>query len=101
MKLLLSLKHSRKEDDTFLFWRPNNAGYCYGLESAGQYNVIEPDYHDSENTLPIDQKTMDKLDKIKRTEYGTEQTVIPINNKNLRILKLKFIKRDLRRLETK
>lgn len=99
MKLLLSLKHSRKEEEVFTFWRPNNSGYTIFLESSGQYEIIEDGYHDSESTMPIDQETMNTLDKMKRSEHGSEYTVIPINKRNLKILNVEFKKNNLQRMQ--
>lgn len=34
-------------------WRPENSGYCWGLESAGKYEKPVHDYHDNETNQPI------------------------------------------------
>lgn len=54
---LISLKHTRATDQFITLWRDNNAGYTLSLKGAGLYHNIEPGYHDSENTLPVEYST--------------------------------------------
>ena len=37
MNYKICLRHAGKEDNTFLFWKPNNSGYTRCVEEAGIY----------------------------------------------------------------
>lgn len=51
---VLSLYHTKKSDDWITLWKPCNAGYCYTLELAGQYDAPERGYHDSDDNMPVE-----------------------------------------------
>lgn len=74
-KILVSLKHTKPTDEFLTLWRPNDAGYTFSLTAAGKYEIIDlqPGYHDSENTYPIDQYKANDC-AVCNDEYGT---VIP------------------------
>ena len=96
MKILVSVKKTKKEDEIFYLWRPQDSGYTSELECAGQYEKLIPNHHDSENTIPIGQSELDSLDK--RTvsnHYGLNATEILNNEKNRTILGVKIKGRDL------
>lgn len=96
MYLILSLKHTKTEDDSITIWRNNNQGYCSYLESAGQYENFIEDYHNSEGNLPINQTILNKLDKIQSlNDYGEPVTFIHNSKKNHSILKVEFVKGKL------
>ncbi|MDH1883943.1 hypothetical protein [Empedobacter sp. GD03797] len=96
MYLILSLKHTKKEDESITLWRSNNQGYCSYLESAGQYENFIEDYHNSEGNIPINQTILNKLDKIQSlNDYGEPVTFIHNSKKNHSILKVEFVKRKL------
>lgn len=44
MNYKICLRHAGKEDNTFLFWKPNNSGYTRCIENAGIYEDSEEDY---------------------------------------------------------
>lgn len=50
---VVSLKHTHKKDKYITLWRPDNAGYCWSLKSAGIYRGYEDGYHKSEGNIPI------------------------------------------------
>lgn len=55
---IVSVKHTRKTDPYITFWRPDNAGYCYALSWAGQYDEAtvkaKPDYYNNlEDSFPV------------------------------------------------
>lgn len=54
MNYIVSLKHTNKKDKFLTLWRPDNKGYCYPLELAGLYSVIEKGYHDDEGNKPVE-----------------------------------------------
>lgn len=96
MYLILSLKHTKKEDDSITLWRSNNQGYTYYLEASGQYEQIINDYHNSEGNLPINQTTLNKLDKTQTlNDFGEPVTFIHNSKKNHSILNINFVKRNL------
>lgn len=85
-KVLVSLKHTNAGDEFLTLWRDNNAGYTLSLSAAGKYEAIDPGYHDSENTLPIDLvKAIDC--GINHSEYNT---AIPNDNYTREALGLKI-----------
>ena len=45
MYYIISLKHTHKEDKHITLWRPDNSGYCYAQDQAGQYAEIIEGYH--------------------------------------------------------
>lgn len=90
-KILVSLKHTKAVDEFITLWRANNSGYTLSLSAAGRYEDIEPGYHDSENTLPVDLvKAIDC--GINHSEYIT---VIPNDNYTREALGLKIEKNKL------
>ncbi|MDV7696274.1 hypothetical protein N6B72_05000 [Chryseobacterium soli] len=70
---LLSVYHTKANDEYFYFWRKNNAGYTRNLLSAGIYSdrpiTGENQYYSSDHntliTVPveIDSETFSKLQK--------------------------------------
>lgn len=58
---IISLKHTQSSDDYITLWRPNDRGYCYSKEEAGEYDSPQKDYHDSEGNMPISTEDADKL----------------------------------------
>ena len=44
---IVSLKHTHKRDKYITLWRHKNAGYCWAIELAGQYEGYENNYHNS------------------------------------------------------
>lgn len=53
-KVIVSLKHTKAGDEYLTLWRGNNSGYTIYLPAAGKYESIEPGYHDSESSLPVE-----------------------------------------------
>lgn len=85
-KVLISLKHTKATDENLTLWMPNNSGYTCSFSSAGRYDVIEPGYHDSVDTLPI--TVFDAVESsIDDDEYGT---VIPNDDFTRDLLGLKI-----------
>ena len=35
---VISVKHTRREDQYITIWRPDNKGYCWALSNAGKYS---------------------------------------------------------------
>lgn len=85
-KVLISLKHTKATDQNLTLWRANNSGYTCSFSSAGRYDVIEPGYHDSENTLPVYLVHATEC-SINDDEYGT---VIPNDSFTRDLLGLKI-----------
>lgn len=51
---VISLKHTGPKDKYITLWRPDNAGYCWPLELAGQYDGYQENYHNSPpENIPI------------------------------------------------
>jgi len=93
MFYVISLKHTSKTDRFLLLWRENNAGYTYGTNSAGRYEKVVPDYHDSEGNLPL--KIIDESIML---DYGmTDEHEIGILNTehNRNLLKIEFRRGNL------
>ena len=44
MNYKICLRHAGKEDNTFLFWKPNGSGYTRCIEEAGIYEDSEENY---------------------------------------------------------
>ena len=60
MYYIVSLKHTQKEDKYVTLWRPDNSGYCYAQDQAGQYETIIEGYHNGEcNSLPFEVNYLD------------------------------------------
>jgi len=60
MYYIISLKHTHKEDKHITLWRPDNSGYCYAQDQAGQYAKIIEGYHNGEgDSLPIEVEKLD------------------------------------------
>lgn len=89
--IILSLKHTRKDESQITLWRANNQGYTTCLEYAGKYQKYEDGYHNSENNLPISNDLLKKLDIGKRAdEYGDEVTVILNTKHNHNVLGIQY-----------
>jgi hypothetical protein len=50
---IVSLKHTHTKDKYTTLWRPNNAGYCWMVSSAGKYNGYQIGYHKDPENFPI------------------------------------------------
>ncbi|WP_314058630.1 hypothetical protein [Empedobacter brevis] len=99
MREILSIKHSQDYAYSFLFWRSDNAGYTYHIEDAGQYEEVIADYHDSEDSIPINQSILDKLEKTTAyNDFGEPITCVLNNSKNRKVLNLEYFERKLKRL---
>lgn len=60
MYYIISLKHTHKEDKHITLWRPDNSGYCYAQDQAGQYSEIIEGYHNGVgDSLPIEVEKLD------------------------------------------
>ena len=59
--VLVSLKHTKKEDLFITLWGNNNCGYYFSSDQAGVYKDLEEGYHDSESTLPVEVGQISKL----------------------------------------
>ena len=60
MYYIISLKHTHKEDKYITLWRPNNSGYCYAKDQAGQYSEIKEGYHNGEgDSMAIEVSKLD------------------------------------------
>lgn len=97
MFYILSLTHTMKHDKYITLWRPNNSGYCYSKEMAGQYDKPEKGYHDSEDNMPIHDFEADRL-FLKLPYDGELRNMIPNAPAVWEALKVKMTRNGLRRL---
>lgn len=92
--ILISVYHTKADDKSFYFWRPNNAGYTRNLNEAGNYTnspKIKNDtlyhaegYHNTLRTLPV-LKDSDLYLKLEKAEDGKYTTILN-NEHNCRLL---------------
>ena len=59
--ILLSIKHTKKEDEFITMWRPNSRGYTRFIEPAGRYDFLEDEYHGTETNIPVEAKLVENL----------------------------------------
>lgn len=60
MYYVISLKHTHKQNKYITLWRPNNRGYCYAQDQAGQYPEYKDGYHNTEgDSTPIEVSQLD------------------------------------------
>lgn len=97
MYYILSLTHTMKHDKYIALWRPDNAGYCYSKEMAGQYYKLEKGYHDSEDNMPIHYLDADRLFLILPYD-GELRSMIPNAPAVWEALKVKMTRNGLRRI---
>lgn len=96
MYLVASIKHTKPHDKFIAIWSWGNCGYTFYLDNAGQYEIVENGYHDSEHNVPINQSMLDKLDKIESLNgFGEPVTGIANNTKNRKILGVKYVNNTL------
>lgn len=88
---IISLKHTSKTDPFLTLWRPDNKGYCQSLNLAGVYNEPEKGYHDTDDSLPVEQDILDRMASTVNYD-GELKSFIPNNRYVLSELGLKFIK---------
>lgn len=95
---LVSVKHTRKEDLYITFWRPDNAGYCYPLSWAGQYDEetirAKPDYYNNlDDTFPVPVHVAEELaiSPEPRTVAGDAGPVVQNNRQNMRRLRASWV----------
>lgn len=77
MYYIISLKHTWKRDKWITLWRPDDAGYTYYKESAGQYENPKKGYHDSDSAVPVKIEIADKLfkeDPDRRGQFAIRNT---------------------------
>jgi hypothetical protein len=99
MFYILSLKHTKIDDAFMTLWRPDNSGYCWGLEAAGKYEKPVHDYHDNETNQPIpinDGAVFLNYGMMEGGEVG-----ILNNRENRKILNLEFKKGSLKKNDRK
>lgn len=93
--VLVSIYHTKSDDEFLYLWRGNNAGYCKNLTDAGIYSHIpeetetqyQPDgYHNTMRTLPVEVggHEYEKL----QMEYSTDGDYIYNNSFNRHVLGL-------------
>jgi hypothetical protein len=102
---LLSVYHTKAEDQHFFFWRPENAGYTRNLTEAGIYTSLpskksdtfyQPNgYHNTLRTLPVD-KNSDLFFKLQKEQDG-KVTRILNNEYNCHLLGITSDGRNLKR----
>lgn len=91
---ILSLKHTRAKDKFFTLWRPNNAGYCYSTEKAGQYPQFQEGYHNSCSNMPITYEQMTYLSE--KVMYEGQEIEVLRNTLAIRKrLGLKIVNKEL------
>jgi hypothetical protein len=66
MYLIISVKHTKKDDPYILLWNPENKGYCYRQKVAGRYSEAElnehPNYYNNgHSTLAVDETVLSEL----------------------------------------
>lgn len=94
MYTVISIFNTRKDEKFFTLWK--NGGYTFFLKEAGRYTEIKDGYHNSERNIPIDQEMLDKLEKVKILNgFGEPFTGIANNNKNRKILGVKYVNNTL------
>lgn len=82
---IISLKHTREDEQYLTLWRPDNGGYCYFREYAGVYDGYEKGYHDSDNNIPVLEKVLDEM--FVEVEYRGEKVNAVLNTpENRKIL---------------
>jgi len=91
---VISLKHTNKTDPFLTLWRPDNKGYCQSLNSAGVYENPEKGYHDSDDSIPVQQEILDRMGSTVEID-GELKTFVPNNRYTLSELGLKFVKGNL------
>lgn len=99
---ILSLKHSKPEEEFFTFWRSNSKGYTFYLNASGYYSSdpenkeLEKQYPNDDNMF-IGQDLLYILEKKDVLEYGAPVTGVLNNERNREILKIYYEKRTLKR----
>ena len=99
MYYLISLKHTHPKDEFITLWRSNNSGYCLSGENAGVYETLEPNYHDGYNTLPIKVGILDEL--FINIDYDGKKHLVPNIPSIWKVLNIKKVKNELRKIEDK
>jgi len=96
MHYIVSLKHTRKDEDFITLWGPNNRGYFYTKAMVGVYDNIEKGYHDSDSSFPVKVEDAEGL-FINIQHFGETISAIPNCNAALKKLGLKWNKGKLER----
>lgn len=76
MNYIISLKHTRKDDECITLWRPDDNGYTWFLKAAGEYHNPEKGYHDNSDNMPVSIEAINSLSILKQ-ERGKMERVIP------------------------
>jgi len=80
-------------------WRPDNSGYCLGLDTAGKYEKVIPDYHDTETNQPIPIDSGAVMLDYGMMEGGEIGILNNENNRNL--LGLEYHRGNMKKIEQK
>lgn len=86
MYYIISVTHTREQEDSFTLWRPKNQGYCTTKKLAGIYEEVREGYHNSDGNIPVEVEVLDKLFVIKHN--GDE--ILPNNHEVRRALGIKY-----------
>ena len=82
---IVSVKHTQSDDPYITLWNPNNAGYCYRTEAAGQYdhetvvNMLGY-YNNGDATLAIPCATINEITEEVEPGYLDETGNVIVNS---------------------
>lgn len=89
---VVSLAHTYHHEQHLTLWGPDNAGYHFSKERAGQYDAPKEGYHNSEGNIPIPVEQLDPF--FKPVDYhGQPLHMIPVTDELLRLLGAKRSKK--------
>ena len=83
---IVSIKHTKKSEKYITFWRPNNKGYTQIINECGFYAGYQDGYHNTEDAIPIEATTVDKIMTFEKFECVVSRYVVKNTPKNRRIL---------------
>lgn len=94
--VLISVYHTKTEDDFMWIWRPDERGYTRNLDEAGKYQIyLRDDRYNTMRTVPVD---VDGEDYLKLEKYDDGKHVRILNNShNRNILGLALDGKNLKR----
>ena len=92
MYYVISLNHTHRQDNYITLWRPDNKGYCYAKEDAGNYEEVDEDYHPYCITS---EEAEDLFCLQSRMDSGEWKTFIPNNIHTWRKMGVKMTKNGL------